>query len=143
MFKMSLYCDHVLPYLLNLSMKQATLEPYRRRVAGRAEGRVLEIGIGSGINLPFYPAATSLVGLDPSDKLLSMARRAATCRSVSIELLKGTAEAIPLPDNSVDTVVMTWTLCSIPDPAKALGEMRRVLKSGGRLVFAEHGRASE
>jgi ubiquinone/menaquinone biosynthesis C-methylase UbiE len=144
MFQMSLYRNRVLPHLVHLSMKQATFEPYRRRVAGRAEGRVLEIGIGSGINLAFYTAAKSLVGLDTSAKLLSMARRAAIGRAVSIELLEGTAEAIPLPDDSVDTVVMTWTLCSISDPMRALGEMRRVLKPGsGRLLFAEHGRAPE
>jgi ubiquinone/menaquinone biosynthesis C-methylase UbiE len=143
MFQMSLYRDRVLPHLVHLSMKQATFEPYRRRAAGRAEGRVLEIGIGSGLNLAFYTAATSVVGLDTSVKLLSMARRAAIGRSLSVELLEGTAEAIPLPDDSVDTVVMTWTLCSISDPTKGLGEMRRVLKPHGRLLFAEHGRAPE
>ena len=140
---MSLYRDRVLPHLVHLSMKQATFEPYRRRAAGRAEGRVLEIGIGSGLNLAFYTAATSLVGLDTSVKLLSMARRAAIGRSLSVELVEGTAEAIPLPDDSVDTVVMTWTLCSISDPTEGLGEMRRVLKPHGRLLFAEHGRAPE
>jgi ubiquinone/menaquinone biosynthesis C-methylase UbiE len=140
---MSFYRERVLPYLVNYSMKQANFEPYRRRVTGAAHGRVLEIGVGSGINLPLYTGSTHVVGLDPSAKLLSMARAAVGDRSRSIELVEGTAEAIPLPDRSVDTVVTTWTLCSIPDLPKALGEVRRVLKPDGRLLFAEHGLAPE
>jgi ubiquinone/menaquinone biosynthesis C-methylase UbiE len=140
---MSFYCERVLPHLVNFSMKQANLEPYRRRVIGAAHGRVLEIGVGSGINLTLYTGSTHVVGLDPSAKLLSMARTALGDRSRSIELVEGTAEAIPLPDRSVDTVVTTWTLCSIPDLPKALSEIRRVLKPDGRLLFAEHGLAPE
>jgi ubiquinone/menaquinone biosynthesis C-methylase UbiE len=140
---MSFYRECVLPHLVNMSMKQATLDPYRRRVIGAAQGRVLEIGVGSGINLTLYTAATHVVGLDPSAKLLSMARAAASDRSRSTELVEGTAEAIPLPHRSVDTVVTTWTLCSIPDLPKALSEVRRVLKPDGRLLFAEHGLAPE
>jgi ubiquinone/menaquinone biosynthesis C-methylase UbiE len=140
---MSFYREHVLPYLVNMSMKQANFEPYRRRVMSAAQGRVLEIGVGSGINLPLYSGATHVVGLDPSAKLLSMARAATGDRSRSIELVEGTAEAIPLPDHSMDTVVTTWTLCSIPDLPKALSEVRRVLKPDGRLLFAEHGLAPE
>lgn len=140
---MSFYRERVLPHLVHMSMKQATFEPYRRRVIGSAQGRVLEIGLGSGLNLPLYDASTHIVGLDPSARLLSMARASAGDRLHSIELVEGTAEALPLPDHSVDTVVMTWVLCSIPDPAKALSDMRRVLKPGGRLLFVEHGRAPE
>ena len=140
---MSFYRERVLPHLVNLSMKQANLEPYRRRVVGAAHGRVLEIGVGSGINLGLYTSAAHVVGLDPSAKLLSMARAAAGDRPRSIELVEGTAEAIPLPARSVDTVVTTWTLCSIPDLPKALNEIRRVLKPEGRLLFAEHGLAPE
>jgi ubiquinone/menaquinone biosynthesis C-methylase UbiE len=140
---MSFYRERVLPHLVNMSMKQANFDPYRRRVIGAAQGRVLEIGVGSGINLTLYAGSTHVVGLDPSAKLLSMARAAAGDPSRSIELVEGTAEAIPLPDRSVDTVVTTWTLCSIPNLPKALNEVRRVLKPEGRLLFAEHGLAPE
>ena len=140
---MSFYRERVLPHLIDLTMKHADFEPYRRRVTGAAHGRVLEIGVGSGMNLMLYRNATGVLGIDPSAKLLSMARAAAGDRSRSIDLVGGTAEAIPLPDRSVDTVVSTWTLCSIPDLPTALGEVRRVLKPGGRFLFAEHGLAGE
>jgi len=121
-------------------MRQEGLSPYRRRVAAAAEGCILEIGVGSGINLPYYSErAVQVVGLDPSTKLLSMAREAMRKSELRVELLHGSAETIPLPDNSVDTVVTTWTLCSISDVVRALSEMRRVLKPEGRLLFVEHG----
>lgn len=140
---MSFYRERILPHLIQLSMNQAHFEPYRRRVTSAARGRVLEIGVGSGLNLPMYPADTHVVGLDPSPKLLSMARAVAADRSPTIELIEGTAESIPLPDHSVDTVVTTWTMCSIPNLPAALSEVRRVLKADGRLLFAEHGRSRE
>jgi ubiquinone/menaquinone biosynthesis C-methylase UbiE len=125
-------------------MRQAPLAPYRRRVVPAAEGRVLEIGVGSGLNLPLYSAAaTEVVGLDPSAKLLSMAGAASRVTARRIELLEGSAEAIPLEDASVDTVVTTWTLCTIPDVRRALEETRRVMKPTGRLLFAEHGRSPD
>jgi ubiquinone/menaquinone biosynthesis C-methylase UbiE len=139
---MSFYGERVLPHLVHMSMRQATFEPYRRRVVTAATGRVLEIGVGSGLNLPLYDRATHVIGLEPSAKLLAMAR---TVRTVgpSIEFVEGVAEGIPLPDHAVDTIVSTWTLCTIPDVTRALAEMRRVLKPGGRLLFAEHGQSSE
>jgi len=140
---MSFYGERVLPHLIQMSMTQATFEPYRRRVAGGATGRVLEVGVGSGINLPLYAADTHVIGLDPSTKLLSMARAVTIKLPYSIAFIEGTAEAIPLPDRSVDSVVTTWTLCSVPDLGRALAEMRRVLKPDGRLLFAEHGRSPE
>lgn len=140
---MSFYRERVLPRLVHLSMSQATFEPYRQRVTAQATGRVLEIGVGSGLNLWLYPAATHVVGLDPSARLLSMARTAAGRIGRSIELVEGVAEAIPLPNHSVDTVVSTWTMCSIPDLSLALAEMRRVLTPEGRLLFVEHGRSPE
>jgi ubiquinone/menaquinone biosynthesis C-methylase UbiE len=140
---MSFYHERVLPHLVHMSMRQATFEPYRQRVATAASGRVLEIGVGSGLNLPLYRAATHVIGLDPSATLLAMARARTADGTTSIEFLEGTAEAIPLPDQSIDTVVSTWTLCSIPDVTRALSEIRRVLKTDGRLLFAEHGRAPE
>ena len=140
---MSFYSERILPRLIQLSMNQEQFEPYRRRVTGGARGRVLEIGVGSGLNLPLYPSGTKVVGLDPSPTLLSMARSVAADRSPSIELIEGSAESIPLPDHSMDTVVTTWTMCSIPDLRTALAEVRRVLKADGRLLFAEHGLSTD
>jgi ubiquinone/menaquinone biosynthesis C-methylase UbiE len=141
---MSFYEDRVLPYLVDWSMRQPTFKEYRGRVLSTAEGCVLEIGVGSGLNLPFYgDAVRHVIGLEPSPKLLSMARRAGNATSRSIELLQASAEAIPLENESVDTVVSTWTLCSIPDVMRALSEMRRVIKADGRLLFVEHGLSSD
>jgi ubiquinone/menaquinone biosynthesis C-methylase UbiE len=137
---MGFYEERILPYLVHLSMRQANLAAYRHRLVSAAEGSILEIGIGSGLNLRHYgQKATRVIGLDPSAKLLSMAEKATTGVSRPIELVKGSAEAIPLDDETVDTVLTTWTLCTIPDVTRALSEMRRVLKPGGRLLFVEHG----
>jgi ubiquinone/menaquinone biosynthesis C-methylase UbiE len=125
-------------------MRQKQLVPFRRRVIGAAEGRVLEIGIGSGLNLPLYgPPVRFVIGLEPSPELLRMARGHAAATAVPVEYLEASAETLPLDDRSVDTVVTTWTLCTIPDAPRALAEMRRVLKPGGALLFIEHGRAQE
>lgn len=141
---MTFYRRHVLPCLLHLAMRQKLLLPFRRRVIGAAEGKVLEIGIGSGINLPLYsPPVRSVIGVEPSPELLRMARRRATAATVPVEILQASAETLPFDDCSVDTVVMTWTLCTIADAPQALAEMRRVLKPGGALLFVEHGRAPE
>ena len=141
---MSFYQRRVLPCLLHLAMRQAALLPFRERVIGSAEGRVLEIGIGSGLNLPLYgPQVRTVVGLEPSPELLHMARGRAAAAPVPVELLEASAEAVPLDSGSIDTVVTTWTLCTIPDAARALAEMRRVLKPDGALLFVEHGRAPE
>ncbi len=141
---MGFYQHHVLPRLLHFAMRQPPLLPFRERIIGGAQGRVLEVGIGSGLNLPLYgPAVDTVIGLEPSPELLRMARdRAATAR-VPVQLLEASAEAVPLDTASIDTVVMTWTLCTIPDPHRALAELRRVLKPGGALLFVEHGRAPE
>jgi ubiquinone/menaquinone biosynthesis C-methylase UbiE len=141
---MGFYQDRILPYLVHLSMRQRNLVPYRTRVISHAEGRVLEIGIGSGLNLPYYSTRTErVIGLDPSPKLLAMTRAAAQRAPVPVELIENSAEAIALYNGSIDTVVTTWTMCSIPDAQRALGEMRRVLKPGGHLLFVEHGRSPD
>jgi ubiquinone/menaquinone biosynthesis C-methylase UbiE len=143
-WRMGFYQDQIVPLLINASMRQKNLAAYRNRVVSAAEGRVLEIGIGSGLNLPFYSSnARQVIGLDPSPKLLAMARRASRSDSRSVELIEGSAESVPLEDASADTVVTTWTLCSIPDAPRALRDMRRVLRPGGRLLFVEHGRAPD
>ncbi|HUZ91271.1 MAG TPA: class I SAM-dependent methyltransferase [Methylocella sp.] len=141
---MGLYGDIILPKLCHCAMRNRRLMPYRERVTGSAEGRVLEIGIGSGLNLPLYrTSAQEIVGLEPKPQLVAMAKRAAGASPVPATLIEGTAESIPLDDNSIDTVVSTWTLCTINDVTAALAEVRRVLKPGGRLLFAEHGLAPD
>jgi ubiquinone/menaquinone biosynthesis C-methylase UbiE len=141
---MSFYSDRILPHLVNLSMRNRELLPYRERVIPQAHGRVLEIGIGSGLNLPFYGSRVDeLVGLEPAAGLIAMAQRSVGRFKVPVRLIAGSAEAVPLDANSIDTVVTTWTLCSIPDVAGALREMRRVLRANGQLLFLEHGLAPE
>jgi len=132
---MRFYEDRILPHLIASTMRHRELIPYRQRVVGAAQGRVLEIGVGAGANLPFYgPGVGEVFGLDPSERLLRKA-----LKTGAFNPLEASAEAIPLDAGSVDTVVTTWTLCSIPDSHAALSEMRRVLKPGGRLLFVEHG----
>ena len=140
---MGFYQDQIVPLLTNLSMRNKHLAAYRDRVVSAATGRVLEVGIGSGLNLPRYsPHVHQVIGLEPSPKLLNMARHIGR-QSFPVDLIEGSAEDIPLEDATVDTVVTTWTLCTIPDAGRALSEMRRVLKPGGRLLFVEHGRAPD
>jgi ubiquinone/menaquinone biosynthesis C-methylase UbiE len=123
------YDRWVLPSILDWAMRQNQLKKYRREVAASASGRVLEVGVGSGLNFPLYGKQVEIVfGIDLSPRLLGIARRRAAAGDVRAEFLQGSATAIPLADNTVDTVVMTWTLCSIADPQAALREMRRVLK---------------
>lgn len=141
---MALYRDVVLPRLCHAAMRNRRLLPYRQRVIGLAWGRVLEIGVGSGLNLPLYGAAVrELVALEPAAPLIGMAQRMARSATVPVAFIEGSAEAIPLDDESVDTVTTTWTLCTVPRVTDALREMRRVLRSGGRLLFVEHGRAPD
>ncbi|MDP3895575.1 MAG: class I SAM-dependent methyltransferase [Mesorhizobium sp.] len=137
---MSLYRELILPRLVHGAMRNPELVPYRKRALEQARGRVLEIGIGSGLNLPHYPNAVGeVLGVEPSARLAAMARRAATGVAFPVDVLEESAEAIPLDDDTIDTVVSTWTLCSIPDVGRALSELRRVLKPGGQLLFVEHG----
>ena len=125
-------------------MRKGDLMPYRERVVSRAEGCVLEIGIGSGLNLPLYGSMVrEILGLEPAPGMMSMAQRAAARSGRAVTLIGGSAEAIPLEAHSVDTVLTTWTLCSIPRAGDALKEMRRVLRPNGQLLFVEHGLAPE
>ena len=140
---MALYSDVVLPRLCDLAMRNRRLLPYRKRVVGSAKGRVLEIGAGSGLNLPFYCALVrEILALEPTPRLIAMARRSAGAPA-PVTFIEGSAEAIPIDDESIDTVVTTWTLCTIPQAVVAVGEMRRVLRPSGCLVFVEHGLAPD
>jgi ubiquinone/menaquinone biosynthesis C-methylase UbiE len=133
------YHQLLLPRLIDRVMRLRRLEPYRRRAVARARGRVLEIGAGSGLNTPFYPAAvTRILALEPHPGLLR--RISADPR---VQPVGGAAEALPLASGSVDTIVSTWTLCSVASLPAALAEMRRVLGAEGQLLFAEHGLAPE
>ena len=141
---MGFYAAYVLPRLIELAMSNEAVSAERARLVPRASGDVLEIGVGSGLNIPFYgPAVRRLYALDPSPELLRMAARRARRARFPVDLLRDSAETLPLSDRSVDTVVSTWTLCSIPDPLGALVELRRVLRPDGELIFIEHGRSSE
>jgi len=139
-----LYARFVLPRLLAAAMRQPDLVPFRSSVGRAATGRVLELGIGPALNLPFYgPDVASVTGIDPSPQLLAMAEGRRGGQSFDVKLIEGSAEALPLDTSSIDTVVTTWTLCTVPSAAAVLAEARRVLKPGGMLLFAEHGRAPE
>ena len=141
---MSFYDRRILPRLLDFAMRHDEATRCRGVVVPGAAGRVLEIGAGSGLNLPFYGSGvTSLHALDPSEPMLATARTRAAGARFPIDFIAHSAEDIPLPDRSVDTVVTTWTLCTIPDALRALREARRVLASGGALLFVEHGLAPD
>ena len=141
---MGFYNDFILPRICDLAMRNKLFAPIRERVIGAAEGTVLEIGVGSGLNLPFYrPPVREVLALEPAERLVTMARSAPRGAGLLVSFLEASAEAIPLGDHSVDTIVTTWTLCSIPHADSALAEMRRVLRPGGKLLFAEHGRAPD
>jgi ubiquinone/menaquinone biosynthesis C-methylase UbiE len=142
---MSFYARRVLPHIINLAMKNKDLTRLRGAWVPQARGEVLEVGIGSGLNLPFYSSEVARVyGIEPSVALQEMARRRAAVGRTKVEFLSQSAEEVlPLADKSVDTIVMTWTLCSIPDAPRALAQMKRVLKADGRLLFIEHGRSPD
>lgn len=141
---MNLYERCLLPRLLDLVMRNKEATRFRARLVPQARGTALEIGIGSGLNLPFYGGQVErLIVVDPSEALLRIAKKRARRMAIPIEFIRHTGEALPLADASVDTVVFTFTLCTIPDPLKALREARRVLKLGGDLLFAEHGLAPD
>src|ERR1700730_5444308 len=141
---MGIYSTWLLPRITDLVMQQKQMIPFRARIGSAAAGRVLDVGVGSGLNLAFYGNKTQRVyGVDPSSELLRFAQKRARQAAIPVELLLGSSEALALEDKSIDTVVLTFTLCTIGAPAAALAKMRRVLKPGGKLLFAEHGRAPE
>ena len=141
---MGFYDRYILPRLIDLAMRASEVKRYRALVVPRAHGKVLEIGIGSGLNLPYYGGGVREVeGVDPSGELLAMARRRSADASFDVELIGTSAESLPLEDAIFDCAVTTFTLCSVADPLAVLREARRTLKPGGTLLFAEHGLAPD
>ncbi len=141
----SWYDRHVLPYLIDMACGIRPVARQREKVVPLAQGRVLEVGIGTGLNIPFYDKSrvTRVTGVDPALRMHSLAQKRIAQAGLDVDLIGLSAERLPVDDASFDTVVCTYTLCTIPDPAAALAEMRRVLKPGGQLLFSEHGRAPD
>lgn len=142
---MNWYDRVVLPYLIDMACGMPMVQQQRRQVVPGAHGRVLEIGMGTGRNLAFYDRSrvTRLVGVDPALQMHRLAQKRSRQAGIEVELVGLSAEQLPTDDASFDTVVCTYTLCSIPDAAQALSEVRRVLVPGGKLLFCEHGRAPD
>lgn len=141
---MGFYENQVLPRLIDLTMSRGELTPIRARVAASLDGDVLEVGYGSGLNLPHYPPAVKhLQAVDPATVGRKLAAKRVGSSSVPVEYVDLDGQALSLPSASVDHVLTTWTLCSISDVDRALSEIRRVLRPGGLLHFVEHGRSPD
>ncbi len=140
---MGLYAKYLLPKLIDVACGQPPMTELRAEYVPRAEGDVLEIGIGSGHNLSHYRGVSTVTGLDPAPELTTLARRRAAAIDAEVHILQASGEEIPADDGQFDSIVCTWTLCSIPDVSQALREMWRVLKPGGRFYFIEHGLAPD
>jgi ubiquinone/menaquinone biosynthesis C-methylase UbiE len=141
---MGVYDDWVLPRVMNLAMGAKVVAEQRAKALAGVKGRVLEVGFGSGHNLPHYPAGVErVVGIDPSGESAKLARARIAEAPFPVEFLPLSGEQLPAPDGSFDSVVSTFTLCTIPDALAALRQMRRVLAPGGRFFFLEHGRSDD
>lgn len=142
---MGVYERFILPRFINCACGTKPVMKQREKIVPRARGTVLEIGIGTGLNLPYYDGqqVSRLIGLDPSQESWKLAGERAAELTFPVEFIGLPGEEIPLPEACVDTIVVTFSLCTIPDPITALEGMRRVLKPGGELLFAEHGQAPD
>jgi SAM-dependent methyltransferase len=137
---MGLYTRWIFPHLCDLVMSHSSIDRLRRDLLAEVSGSVLEIGLGTGLNLPHYPAGVSrLWAVDPGAGMTRLARRRMDRSGKEVDLHHQSAESLPFPDEWFDNVVSTWTMCSIPDASRALSEIHRVLRPGGRLLFLEHG----
>ena len=142
---MSWYEERMLPHMINFACSASPNQKQRQKIVPEAAGEILEIGFGSGLNVPFYdqPKVKKIWALEPSEGMRRKAQPAVDETELDIEFIELPGEQIPLDDNSVDTVLVTYTLCTIPDTALALEGIRRVLKPEGRLLFCEHGKAPD
>ena len=142
---MGIYQKYVMPKIVHFTCGMKPTRMQREKVVPLAEGRVLEVGIGTGLNIPFYDShkVEHLWGLDPSAEMWSIAQKNALQHHIDVEFVQSGAESIPLDNNCADTVVMTYTMCTISEVHSALDEIRRVLKPGGKLIFCEHGMAPD
>ena len=141
---MGFYENRVLPHIVNVAMNTKAIKDERRRCLENVKGTVLEVGFGTGLNLPHYQrTVTKVVGVDPSETSARLARKRIVASPFPVEIIGLSAERIPVADASFESIVSTFTLCTIPDAASALLEMRRALRPGGRLYFVEHGRADD
>ncbi len=141
---MGLYGEHVLPRIIDVACGLKAVHPLRQRVCEGLEGEVVELGFGSGHNVPFYPRTVSRVAaIEPVDVGWKLAQKRLGAATVPVERSGLDGQSLPFPDDSFDTALSTWTLCTIPDVTTALAEVRRVLKPGGRLHFLEHGLAPD
>jgi ubiquinone/menaquinone biosynthesis C-methylase UbiE len=141
---MGFYGEQVLPRVTNVACGRKSTAPLRQRVCEQLAGQVVEIGFGSGLNIPYYPAAvTEVAAVEPADVGWQLAAKRVAASAVPVRRAGLDGQALPFPDASFDAAVSTWTLCTIPDVAAALRELRRVLKPGGTLHFVEHGLAPD
>jgi ubiquinone/menaquinone biosynthesis C-methylase UbiE len=139
---MGFYDDRVLPHIIDVVMNNKHTRETRARVCEGLAGDIVEIGFGTGHNLPFLPAAVSRVrAVEPSRRSVDLARARIASAGIPVEVVGLDGQRLPLPDDSADAVLCTWSLCTIPDPVAAVAEMRRVLRPGGELHFVEHGRS--
>jgi ubiquinone/menaquinone biosynthesis C-methylase UbiE len=141
---MGVYGEQVLPRVINLACGAKQAHPYRQRACSGLAGDVIEIGFGSGLNVPFYPAAvTSVAAVEPSDVAWRLASNRVAAAPVDVHRSGLNGQSLPFPDDSFDAALSTWTMCTIPDIETALTELRRVLRPGGELHFVEHGLAPD
>ncbi len=137
---MSFYNKHILPRIVDCGCGGRAFEGQRKRIVPKAQGVVLDLGVGTGLNIPLYDAGrvTKLIGLDPCQSSLNMAQKLADQSNIPVEFVQGFGEDIPLADSCIDTVVLTYTLCTVQDVSAVLSEVRRVLRPDGEVLFCEH-----